>query len=154
MLKLKQEIDSRLIQYSQGSSQELELAALLDKLEAISTTASHKRELAEYRKEYRRLQIENKPEVSSSNYYDSERTRLESALQMGDEILLGAYNSRQELAEQTLLPSSRRLSEIRNRFPLMNNVLSMINSRKHRDVLIIAGVCSVCIILLILYARS
>ncbi|KAJ3013648.1 Golgi SNAP receptor complex member 1 [Thoreauomyces humboldtii] len=82
-----------------------------------------------------------------------ERGRIDGSHRMADEVLQAAYSTRHELNEQrgVLYGAQGRVTGVLARFPLVNDLVSRINTRKQRDSLIMAGVISVCVCLLLWY---
>ncbi|TPX63021.1 hypothetical protein PhCBS80983_g00042 [Powellomyces hirtus] len=83
----------------------------------------------------------------------NERGRIDGSHRMADEILEAAYATRSDLNDQRsiLYGAKGRVSGVLARFPLVNDLVSRINTRKQRDSLIMAGVISVCACLLLWY---
>ncbi|KAI9323785.1 snare region anchored in the vesicle membrane C-terminus-domain-containing protein [Dichotomocladium elegans] len=154
---------------------------VLDRPSATPTNPSmvhqldrHKDILTDYNKEFRRvkanikaaqekanlmnsvkdeIRIFNATNEGGSDYYLSERNRIESSHRMTDTILEQAYATRQDISSQgrALRSINSRVGGIASRIPGINSLISRINTRRKRDTLIMAGVISTCIILILLY---
>ncbi|CDH56190.1 golgi snap receptor complex member 1 [Lichtheimia corymbifera JMRC:FSU:9682] len=157
------------------------MGQVLDRPSATPTNPSmihmlerHKDILLDYNKEFRRvksnikaaqdranlmnqvqdeIRIFNTANESGSDYYLSERNRIEGSHRMTDMILEQAYATRQDIAHQgrMLRNINSRVGGVIGRIPGINNLISRINTRRKRDTLIMAGVISTCIILIMLY---
>jgi len=86
--------------------------------------------------------------------YLKENDHLRNSDRMADEIIDMAMTTKENLGSQRRLFNniSGRVLSLTNRFPMINNLMQKINTRKRRDTLILGFVISVCIILLLLYA--
>ena len=86
--------------------------------------------------------------------YLKENDHLKNSDRMADEIIDMAMTTKENLGSQRKLFSniSGRVLSLTNRFPMINNLMQKINTRKRRDTLILGFVISICIILLLLYA--
>ncbi|KAI7880418.1 V-snare-domain-containing protein, partial [Lichtheimia hyalospora FSU 10163] len=152
------------------------MGQVLDRPSATPTNPSmihmlerHKDILLDYNKEFRRvksnikaaqdranlmnqvqdeIRIFNTTNESGSDYYLSERNRIEGSHRMTDMILEQAYATRQDIAHQgrMLRNINSRVGGVIGRIPGINNLISRINTRRKRDTLIMAGVISTCII--------
>lgn len=83
----------------------------------------------------------------------AERARIDSSHGMTDEVLGQAYETRAEFARQRASLSSinARIANTISTIPGVNNLLSMIKSRRRRDSIILGLVVAVCLILLLSY---
>ncbi|RIA90332.1 hypothetical protein C1645_797081 [Glomus cerebriforme] len=92
---------------------------------------------------------------SETDYFLSERGRVESSHRMTDMIIEQAYETREEIGRQrsTLLNINSRMNRLSNMFPGLNSLIGRINLRKRRDTIILAFIISFCIILIFLYTR-
>ncbi|PFH52243.1 hypothetical protein AMATHDRAFT_74307 [Amanita thiersii Skay4041] len=83
----------------------------------------------------------------------SERGRIDSSHRMTDDILQQAYETRSEFGRQrTALGSiNTRMMHVINTMPGINNLVSMIRSRRRRDSIILGVVIGLCSILLLSY---
>ncbi|KAJ3145726.1 Golgi SNAP receptor complex member 1 [Geranomyces michiganensis] len=83
----------------------------------------------------------------------NERSRIDTSHRMADEVLEAAYAARGDLNDQRsiLYGAKGRVGGVIARFPLVNDLLSRIHTRKQRDSLIMASVISVCACLLLWY---
>ncbi|KAI9485146.1 Golgi SNAP receptor complex member 1, partial [Zychaea mexicana] len=99
------------------------------------------------------IRMYNTANGDGSDYYLSERNRIEGTHRMTDMILEQAYATRQDVSRQgrMLQNVNSRVSGVIGRIPGINNLISRINTRRKRDTLIMAGVISTCIILILLY---
>ncbi|KAJ7751201.1 hypothetical protein DFH07DRAFT_527806 [Mycena maculata] len=81
----------------------------------------------------------------------AERGRIDSSHRMTDDILEQAYETRAEFGRQRTALSgiNSRMKSVISTIPGVNNVISMINSRRRRDTIILGIVIGVCIIILI-----
>ncbi|CDS02604.1 hypothetical protein LRAMOSA00009 [Lichtheimia ramosa] len=157
------------------------MGQVLDRPSATPTNPSmihmlerHKDILLDYNKEFRRvksnikaaqdranlmnqvqdeIRIFNTTNENGSDYYLSERNRIEGSHRMTDMILEQAYATRQDISHQgrMLRNINNRVGGVIGRIPGINNLISRINTRRKRDTLIMAGVISTCIILIMLY---
>ncbi|CAG8560456.1 7873_t:CDS:2 [Dentiscutata erythropus] len=93
---------------------------------------------------------------SETDYFLSERGRIENSHRMTDMVIEQAYETREEMGRQrsTLLKINTRMSRLTNLFPALNSLIGRINTRKTRDKIILAGTISFCIILLFWYINS
>ncbi|KAI9250958.1 hypothetical protein BDA99DRAFT_522290 [Phascolomyces articulosus] len=99
------------------------------------------------------IRMYNTSNGDGSDYYLSERNRIEGTHRMTDMILDQAYATRQDISRQgrMLQNVNNRVTGVIGRIPGINNLISRINTRRKRDTLIMAGVISTCIILILLY---
>jgi len=83
----------------------------------------------------------------------AERGRIDSSHRMTDDILEQAYETRAEFSRQrtTLGSINVRMGQVLESFPGINNVISMISSRRRRDSIIIGCVIGFGIIFLLNY---
>ncbi|KAI8070404.1 hypothetical protein BC940DRAFT_296004 [Gongronella butleri] len=157
-----------------------QMGQVLDRPSATPTNPSmlhmlerHKNILYDYTKEFRKVksnmkaardrmnlmnQVEDEIRTfnagdQTSDYYLSERGRIEQSHRMTDMILDQAYATRQDISRQgrTIQGFNHRLRGAMSQIPSINNLIHRINSRRKRDTLIMAGVVSTCIILILLY---
>ncbi|KAI9104714.1 hypothetical protein DFS34DRAFT_209003 [Phlyctochytrium arcticum] len=91
--------------------------------------------------------------MDTQDYLLTERGKIDQSHRMADDVLEQAYLTRGALNEQRdiLFGNKSRMSGVLAHFPLINDVISRINTRKKRDSLIMAGVISTCVLLLIWY---
>ncbi|KAI8141102.1 hypothetical protein BJV82DRAFT_519167 [Fennellomyces sp. T-0311] len=157
------------------------MSEVLDRPSATPTNPSmthmlerHKDIMFDYNKEFRRVKANikaardkanlmdqvqdeirtyNTTNGDGSDYYLSERNRIEGTHRMTDMILEQAYATRQDISRQgrVLQNVNSRVAGVIGRIPGINNLISRINTRRKRDTLIMAGVISTCIILILLY---
>ncbi|KAI8816490.1 snare region anchored in the vesicle membrane C-terminus-domain-containing protein [Fimicolochytrium jonesii] len=90
---------------------------------------------------------------STQDYLLNERGRIDGTHRVADEVLQAAYATRADLNDQRsmLYGAKGRVGGVLAHFPLVNDLMSRINTRKRRDSLIMAGVISFCIVLLFWY---
>ncbi|KAK4058418.1 protein transport protein gos1 [Microbotryomycetes sp. JL221] len=92
--------------------------------------------------------------ASQSSATDSllaERGRIDNSHRMTDETLSQAYATRAEFAAQRsgLTGIQSRMSGVVSQVPALNSVISMINSRRRRDSVIMGSVMAGCILFLL-----
>lgn len=82
-----------------------------------------------------------------------ERKRVENVTSIADNVIETAYQAKASLLNQrnTLFSSSRRMNQLAQRFPLINNLISAIQTRKKRDTLILLCVITICLFFLFIY---
>ncbi|KIK70619.1 hypothetical protein GYMLUDRAFT_32662 [Collybiopsis luxurians FD-317 M1] len=100
--------------------------------------------------------VRNDIDAYKSSAADSllaERGRLDSSHRMTDDILNQAYETRADLSRQhsSLSGINTRMSNVLNSMPGINNLVSMIRSRRRRDSIILGVVIGICIILILSY---
>jgi len=100
--------------------------------------------------------VRNDIDAYKSSTTDSllaERGRIDSSHLMTEEILEQAYETRSEFARQRTSLSSinTRMTNVIGAVPGINNLLSMIKSRRRRDSIILGVVIAVCVISLLSY---
>lgn len=90
---------------------------------------------------------------SASDSLLAERGRIDNSHRVTDEILEQAYETRAEFSRQrtSLSGINTRMLGVINTMPGINNLLSMIKSRRRRDSIIIGVVIGICIILILSY---
>ncbi|KAH7910445.1 V-snare-domain-containing protein [Hygrophoropsis aurantiaca] len=83
----------------------------------------------------------------------AERGRIDSSHRMTDDILGQAYETRMEFSRQSssLDGINTRMGGVISAIPGINNLLSMIKSRRRRDSIIIGVVVAVCLLLILSY---
>ncbi|KAJ3170788.1 Golgi SNAP receptor complex member 1 [Geranomyces variabilis] len=91
--------------------------------------------------------------TTSQDMLLNERSRIDTSHRMADEVLEAAYAARGDLNDQRsiLYGAKGRVGGVIARFPLVNDLLSRIHTRKQRDSLIMAGVISACACFLLWY---
>ncbi|KAK9896403.1 28 kda golgi snare protein [Cystobasidium minutum MCA 4210] len=91
--------------------------------------------------------------MSDADMLLGERGRIDESHRMTDEVLEQAYATRREFAQQRSAISSvnARMSGVLTQVPGINSLLSMINSRRRRDSLILSTVAGVCALILLWY---
>jgi len=100
--------------------------------------------------------VRNDIEAYKSTTADSllaERGRIDSSHRMTDDILNQAYETRSEFSRQraSLAGINTRMMNVLNTMPGINNLVSMIKSRRRRDSIIMGLVIGVCMIIIISY---
>ncbi|KDQ63111.1 hypothetical protein JAAARDRAFT_202618 [Jaapia argillacea MUCL 33604] len=100
--------------------------------------------------------VRNDIDAYKSSAADSllaERGRIDSSHRMTDELLDQAYETRAEFSRQrtSLNSINARMVGVINTIPGINNLLSMIKTRRRRDAVILGVVIGCCIILLMTY---
>ncbi|KAI6047874.1 V-snare-domain-containing protein [Pisolithus marmoratus] len=83
----------------------------------------------------------------------AERGHIDSSHRMTDDILDQAYETRAEFSRQrtTLSSVGNRMATVVETIPGINNLLSMIKSRRRRDSIILGTIIAVCMVLLLSY---
>ncbi|KZT27696.1 V-snare-domain-containing protein [Neolentinus lepideus HHB14362 ss-1] len=83
----------------------------------------------------------------------AERGRIDSSHRMTDDVLAQAYETRAEFGrQQTSLSSiNTRMAGVLNTMPGINNLLSMIKTRRRRDAVILGVIIGLCMISLLSY---
>ncbi|KAJ3414281.1 Golgi SNAP receptor complex member 1, partial [Chytridiales sp. JEL 0842] len=76
------------------------------------------------------------------DYMLQERGKIDNSHSMADMVLEQAYETRENLDSQRkqLFGARTRLGSTLQRFPLVNNLISKINTKKKKDALVLAGV--------------
>jgi len=100
--------------------------------------------------------VRNDIDAYKSSAADSllaERGRIDSSHQMTDDILQQAYETRSEFSRQrtSLAGINNRMVQVIGTMPGINNLVSMIKSRRRRDSIIMGLVIGICCILLLSY---
>ncbi|KAJ7492345.1 hypothetical protein FB451DRAFT_1022243 [Mycena latifolia] len=100
--------------------------------------------------------VRNDIDAYKSSAADSllaEHGRIDSSHRMTDDILEQAYETRAEFGRQrTALDGiNSRMKSVLNTMPGINNLVSMIKSRRRRDTIIMGVVIGVCIIIILSY---
>ncbi|THV07457.1 v-SNARE protein [Dendrothele bispora CBS 962.96] len=100
--------------------------------------------------------VRNDIDAYKSSAADSllaERGRIDSSHRMTDELLDQAYETRSEFSRQrtSLAGINTRMASVLNTMPGINNLVSMIKSRRRRDSIIMGVVIGICMILLLSY---
>ncbi|KAJ3929756.1 MAG: V-snare-domain-containing protein [Lentinula lateritia] len=100
--------------------------------------------------------VRNDIDAYKSSAADSllaERGRIDSSHRMTDDLINQAYETRADLARQrsSLSGINTRVGNALNTLPGINNLVSMIKSRRRRDSVILGIVIGICIILIISY---
>ncbi|KAJ4472600.1 v-SNARE protein [Lentinula edodes] len=100
--------------------------------------------------------VRNDIDAYKSSAADSllaERGRIDSSHRMTDDLINQAYETRADLARQrySLSGINTRVGHALNTLPGINNLVSMIKSRRRRDSVILGIVIGICIILIISY---
>ncbi|XP_033099508.1 Golgi SNAP receptor complex member 1-like [Anneissia japonica] len=89
-----------------------------------------------------------------TDMYLKEHEHLRNSDRITDETINIAIATKENLMSQrsTLRKISGSMSNMVNRFPVINSLVQRINLRKRRDSIILGSVIATCIILLLLYA--
>jgi len=100
--------------------------------------------------------VRNDIDAYKSSATDSllaERGRIDSSHRMTDDVLNQAYETRSEFSRQraSLAGINTRIVNVLNTMPGINNLVSMIKSRRRRDSIILGVVIGICMILFITY---
>jgi len=100
--------------------------------------------------------VRNDIDAYKSSAADSllaERGRIDGSHQMTDDILQQAYETRSEFSRQrtSLAGINNRMVQVIGTMPGINNLVSMIKSRRRRDSIIMGLVIGICCILLLSY---
>ena len=90
---------------------------------------------------------------SETQHLMEERVHIDAAYSAADDVLAAAHSTRAELLQQKArLFGNSTLSDTLNRFPALQNLMVRIQSRKHRQTIILAGVIATCTLILLVYA--
>lgn len=83
----------------------------------------------------------------------AERGHIDNSHQMTDDILAQAYETRSEFSRQrtTIAGINARMAGVMSSIPGINNLLSMIKTRRRRDSVILGCIIGLCFILLLMY---
>ncbi|EKM61663.1 uncharacterized protein PHACADRAFT_112469 [Phanerochaete carnosa HHB-10118-sp] len=131
----------------------------------------HREVYQDYSKEFRRTKanvqhaldqanllsgVRNDIDAYKSSAADSllaERDHIDSSHRMTDDMLAQAYETRADFARQrsTLSGIQTRMTGVLNMIPGINNLLSMIKTRRRRDAIIIGCIIGLCTVLLLSY---
>ncbi|TFL03657.1 v-SNARE protein [Pterulicium gracile] len=100
--------------------------------------------------------VRNDIDAYKSSAADSllaERGRIDSSHRMVDDTLEQAYATRSEFSSQRLSLGTinTRMAGVMNTIPGINNLVSMIRSRRRRDSIIMGLLIAVCIIIILTY---
>jgi len=100
--------------------------------------------------------VRNDIEAYKSSAADSllaERNRIDSSHSMTDDIIEQAYETRSEFSRQraSLASINTRIVHVIGTIPGINNLISMIKSRRRRDSIIIGALLGVCTIVILTY---
>ncbi|KAK6454221.1 uncharacterized protein RJT20DRAFT_57143 [Scheffersomyces xylosifermentans] len=89
-------------------------------------------------------------EINANDYVLEERQRVDNANSFADRLLQSAFNTRDELLSQRqyLNNAQSKMFSTLQQIPGINVLISKINTRRKRDTFILAGVISVCIVVL------
>ncbi|KAJ3274859.1 Golgi SNAP receptor complex member 1, partial [Blyttiomyces sp. JEL0837] len=80
--------------------------------------------------------------TSMQDYLLTERNKIDGSHNMADQVLEQAYETRDQLDSQRrmLFNSRSRLSQTLSRFPMIQNLIGKINTKKRRDAVVMACV--------------
>ncbi|KAF8899079.1 hypothetical protein BD779DRAFT_1486914 [Infundibulicybe gibba] len=83
----------------------------------------------------------------------AERGRIDSSHRMTDELLDQAYETRSEFSRQrtSLGNINTRMMGVMHKMPGINNLVSMIKTRRRRDSIIMGVLIGVCVIIILTY---
>ncbi|KAI0931503.1 hypothetical protein AcW2_000379 [Taiwanofungus camphoratus] len=100
--------------------------------------------------------VRNDIDAYKSSAADSllaERGHIDNSHRMTDDVLAQAYETRSEFGRQrsTISGMNSRMAGVVSTLPGVNNLLSMIKSRRRRDSIIVGCVIGLCIVLLLMY---
>ncbi|KAI0660586.1 V-snare-domain-containing protein [Cubamyces menziesii] len=100
--------------------------------------------------------VRNDIDAYKSSAADSllaERGHIDNSHRMTDDMLAQAYETRAEFARQrtTISGINARMQGVLSSMPGINNLLSMIKTRRRRDAVIIGCLIGVCMVLLFMY---
>ncbi|KAK0466349.1 uncharacterized protein EV420DRAFT_824274 [Desarmillaria tabescens] len=100
--------------------------------------------------------VRNDIDAYKSSAADSllaERGRIDGSHRMTDDMIDQAYETRSEFARQrsSLAGINTRMVNVINTMPGINNIVSMIKSRRRRDSVILGVIIGICIILILSY---
>lgn len=100
--------------------------------------------------------VRNDIDAYKSSAADSllaERERLDNSHRLTDDILNQAYETRTEFGRQhvSLTGINKRMQGVINTIPGINNVLSMIKSRRRRDSIILGSLIGFCTVIILTY---
>ncbi|KAK0208920.1 hypothetical protein DFS33DRAFT_1372137 [Desarmillaria ectypa] len=100
--------------------------------------------------------VRNDIDAYKSSAADSllaERGRIDGSHRMTDDMIEQAYETRSEFTRQrsSLAGINTRMINVINTMPGINNVVSMIKSRRRRDSIILGVIIGICIILVLSY---
>jgi len=100
--------------------------------------------------------VRNDIDAYKSSAADSllaERNRIDSSHNMTDDIIEQAYETRSEFSRQraSLANINTRIVHVIGTMPGINNLVSMIKSRRRRDSIIMGVVIGVCTIIILTY---
>ncbi|KAF9055847.1 snare region anchored in the vesicle membrane C-terminus-domain-containing protein [Panaeolus papilionaceus] len=100
--------------------------------------------------------VRNDIDAYKSSAADSllaERGRIDSSHRMTDDMIQQAYETRSEFSRQrsSLAGINTRMVQVLGTMPGINNVISMIKTRRRRDAVIMGVVIAACILILLHY---
>ncbi|KAI8981134.1 V-snare-domain-containing protein [Trametes punicea] len=100
--------------------------------------------------------VRNDIDAYKSSAADSllaERGHIDNSHRMTDDMLAQAYETRAEFARQrtTISGINARMQSVLGSMPGINNLLSMIKTRRRRDAVIIGCLIGLCMVLLFMY---
>ena len=90
--------------------------------------------------------------ASEEDRHLNDRSSINSSHRLADDVLGQAYETRYQFSNQrqTLFNSNSRMGSVMATVPGVNSLISMINSRRRRDTLILASVAGGCTFMLLL----
>ncbi|ESO96294.1 hypothetical protein LOTGIDRAFT_207933 [Lottia gigantea] len=171
LLSKLNEINDRMVEYTQNISLNSNSAALMHTLQR------HRDILQDYSHEFQKTQsnitaIREREDLLGSVHRDinayknssgmnrrtdlylKENEHIRNSERLVDDQISIAMATKENLYSQKkfLGAISHKMNTIANKFPMLNSLMQRINIRKRRDSIILGGVIAVCVILLLLYA--
>ncbi|KAF8634945.1 hypothetical protein AX15_000676 [Amanita polypyramis BW_CC] len=100
--------------------------------------------------------VRNDIDAYKSSTTDSllaERGRIDSSHRMTDDLLQQAYETRSEFSRQrsTLASINSRMGHVIKTIPGINNLITMVRTRRRRDSVIMGIVIGICVIIILSY---
>lgn len=94
--------------------------------------------------------LQNGASHNQNEYIQDEARRVENSHTVVDSLIDQAYETREQFMSQRvfLQRSSDRILQTLQHIPLINNVISKINTRRKKNAVILASLISICILVL------
>ncbi|CAG99062.1 Gos1p [Kluyveromyces lactis] len=94
--------------------------------------------------------LQNSASDNQNEYIQDEARRVENSHTVVDSLIDQAYETREQFMSQRvfLQRSSDRILQTLQHIPLINNVISKINTRRKKNAVILASLISICILVL------
>ncbi|QEU63091.1 Gos1 [Kluyveromyces lactis] len=94
--------------------------------------------------------LQNGASDNQNEYIQDEARRVENSHTVVDSLIDQAYETREQFMSQRvfLQRSSDRILQTLQHIPLINNVISKINTRRKKNAVILASLISICILVL------